>query len=64
MFAFFRCVAEAVMEKGVRGLAEMVPGGAFACDVAAAAWKKYRDRKNVAEIRAEVQELAQANFTG
>ncbi|MBA4066368.1 MAG: hypothetical protein C0501_22175 [Isosphaera sp.] len=62
MLVFFRCVAEAVAEKGVRGLAEMVPGGPYACEVAAAALKKYRDRRRDAEIRAEIQQLAQANF--
>jgi hypothetical protein len=62
MIAFFRCVVEAVVEKGVRGLAAMVPGGAFACEVAAAAWKKYRERTKDAEVRAEIQELALASF--
>ena len=34
MFVFFRCVAEAIVAKGVRGLLEMVPGGGFIYDVA------------------------------
>ena len=32
MFVFFRRVAEAVVENGMRGLAGMVPGGRFACE--------------------------------
>ncbi len=62
MLDFLKCVAESVVEKGVRGLAEMVPGGVYAYDVAAGAWQKYRERKKDAEIRAEIQELAQASF--
>jgi len=30
MHPFLRCVAEAVAEVGIKGLAEMVPGGSFA----------------------------------
>jgi|GEM_PF-3410482 len=62
MIAFFRCVAEAVAEHGLRGLAEMVPGGPFALAVATSAWKKYRERKKEAEVREEIQKLAQATF--
>jgi serine/threonine protein kinase/HEAT repeat protein len=62
MFAFLRCVAEAVTEHGVRGLVSMVPGGEYLCNVAEYAWKKYRDRKKDAEVREEIQQLAQASF--
>src|SRR5437879_5625434 len=62
MVAFFRCIAEAVVEKGMRGLVEIIPGGAYACELAAAAWKKYRERKKDSEIREEIRELAEANF--
>jgi hypothetical protein len=62
MIAFLQCVAESVAEHGLKGLMEMVPGGAFACAVAVGAWKKYRERKKDAEIREEIQQLAQANF--
>jgi hypothetical protein len=30
VFAFFQCVTEAVVENGVKGLLDMVPGGTFA----------------------------------
>jgi len=62
MFAFFKSVAEAIVEKGVRGLVDLVPGGAYACDVAGIAWKKYREKKKDAEQRVEIQQLAQASF--
>lgn len=62
MIAFFRCVAESVAENGLSGLAEMVPGGKFACAVAAGAWKKYRERMKDVEIREEIQRLAQVSF--
>ncbi len=62
MLGFFRCVAAAVVEKGLPGLVEMIPGGKFSYDVAEAAWKKYRERKKDADARAEVQQLAAATF--
>ncbi len=37
MRVFFRCVAEAVVENGVKGLAAMVPGGPYAYAVAESA---------------------------
>ncbi len=62
MFVFMKCVAAAIVEKGVRGLAEMVPGGGFAYDVAQAALGKYREKRQTAEMRVEIRELAQASF--
>jgi hypothetical protein len=62
MLVFFRCVAEAVMENGVKGLASLVPGGEFACKVAAAAYKKYSDRKKDADQKKEMEALAQLAF--
>jgi hypothetical protein len=62
MYVFFRCVAEAVVEKGLRGLAEMVPGGVFAFEVATAACKKYHARSKEPAIRTEIGQLAQASF--
>ena len=62
MIVFVRCVAEAVAEHGVRGLVEMVPGGKFAADVAASAWQRYRLLKREAALRADLEELARANF--
>jgi eukaryotic-like serine/threonine-protein kinase len=57
-----RCVAEAIVENGVRSLAECIPGGAAMYNIADAAWNKYRARSNAAEQREEFQRLAQASF--
>jgi serine/threonine protein kinase len=62
MYILFQCVAEAVAEQGVRGLAEFVPGGGAMFDIAQSAWKKYRDRCLHDSQCAEIQQLAQANF--
>lgn len=62
MFEIFRCVASAVLENGIRGLAGMVPGGQFAYAVAESAWKKYRERKQAAKQHDEVAELARSGF--
>src|SRR5262245_47197233 len=40
----------------------MVPGGAYAYEVARSAWERYRQRCQDAEIRDEVQRLARAGF--
>jgi hypothetical protein len=59
---FFRCVAEAIAENGMKGLAEMVLGGKFAYDVAEGVWKKYRERRKEDEQREELAKLAQATL--
>lgn len=59
---FFKCVAEAIVENGVKGLAEMVPGGKFAYDVAEGVWKKYKERRKEDEQREELAKLAQATL--
>ncbi|WP_439625038.1 serine/threonine-protein kinase [Gemmata sp.] len=62
MRAFLTCLAEAVAEKGLRGLAELVPGGPYLAGVAEATFQKYRARVRDAQHRAEIQALAQATF--
>ena len=62
MFVFFRCVAEAVAEVGIRGLAEEVPGGKFFCDIAEKARDKFKHKKNDRELRVEIQHLADASY--
>jgi hypothetical protein len=59
---FFKCVAEAIVENGLKGLAEMVPGGKFAYDVAEGVWKKYKEQKKEDEQREELAKLAQATL--
>ena len=62
MYVFFKCVAEAVAEKGLRGLAEMVPGGGAIFDIAKATWEKYRERCKEDKQREEIEHLAKASF--
>lgn len=62
MLPFLKCVAEAIMENGLRGLADLVPGGGFAYDVAKSVLGKYREVLQEAERRADIQQLAQASF--
>jgi serine/threonine protein kinase len=61
MVLFLQCVAEAVAEHGLRGLAGVIPGGGAMFDIAAAVWQKYRERRNHAEQREEIQRLAEAS---
>jgi serine/threonine protein kinase len=56
------CVAEAVMAKGVRGLAEWVPGGVYLYEVAADALRRLKDRNKQDQVFDELRQAAQANF--
>src|SRR4051812_27706886 len=62
MYALLQCVAEAVVAKGVRGLAELVPGGGFLYDIANDAHRRLRDRKRSDQIREEVVSVAAAGI--
>jgi serine/threonine protein kinase len=62
MLVLMRCVAEAVMTKGIRGLTELVPGGAFLYDVSMEALRRLRERKVAAQLREEVRQVAAASF--
>jgi serine/threonine protein kinase len=62
MLVLMRCVAEAVMTKGIRGLTELVPGGAFLYDVSMEALRRLRERKVAAQLRDEVRQVAAATF--
>lgn len=58
MFGFFRSVAEAVVEKGIRGLVEdFVPGGKFVCDIAERVVEKEKARRQRAAQRAEFEQI-------
>jgi len=61
MYALLQCVAEAAVAKGVRGLAELVPGGGFLYDIANDAHRRLRDRKRTDQIREEVVSVAAAS---
>ncbi len=55
---FFRCVAEAVLENGIKGLAGMVPGGPYVYAVGESAIKKYRERRRDKQQHDDFLELA------
>ena len=61
MFAVFECVAEAVMNKGVRGLCDFVPGGNYLVDVAGQAYQMLRQRRKAAELREDLAKIAAAS---
>ncbi len=58
MFAMFQCVAEAVKNKGFKGLCEFIPGGAYLLDVAGDAYRLIKERKKSAELREELERIA------
>ena len=60
VFAFFQCIGEAVAAKGFGSLARELPFGDYLCDVASDAWRRLKERKRDAEMRAEVQAMAAA----
>jgi serine/threonine protein kinase len=61
MLGMFQCVAEAVKNKGFRGLCEMVPGGQYLLDVAGDAFRLMRERRRAAELREEMAKVAAAS---
>ncbi len=62
MIVFLRCVAEAIIAKGVRGLASLAPGGEFLYDVSAETLRRWRERQQSQEdARCELEQLASAS---
>ena len=61
MFAIFECVAMAVKEHGIQGLAELVPGGQYVAKVAQSAFKMYGERQKAAAFREEIAKVAAAS---
>ena len=61
MFAVFECVAQAVMNKGVRGLCEFVPGSSYLMDVVGDAFRMIRERRRAAELREDIAQIAAAS---
>ncbi len=59
MLLFFRCVGQAVVGKGIRGLIGELPLGEFLYDVAVDAWERWHAHRREAELRAELQQVAQ-----
>ncbi len=62
MREFFRCVAEAVVEHGVKGFAEMVPGGNYIYAVSESAVKKYREKRRGQQQHDDFMKLANAKL--
>jgi formylglycine-generating enzyme required for sulfatase activity len=62
MYEFFRCVAEALAENGVKGLAKMVPGGGYIYDVGEKALKKYKERRDKQKQHDDFLKLAGAKI--
>jgi serine/threonine protein kinase len=61
MLAVFECVAQAIKDKGLRGLCEMVPGGPYVFDIAGHAYKLFHERKKEAALREELARIAAAS---
>ena len=62
MIGFLQCLAEGFAEQGLKGLAHMVPGGNYVLQVAQSALEKYRVRRDMDAVRAEIEALARQNY--
>src|SRR3954464_13666878 len=62
MYVLMKCVAEAVMAKGLRGLVEIVPGGTFIVDVANEALKRLKEHRRAEDLKAEVVKAVNATL--
>ena len=62
MLVLMKCVAEAVMSKGIRGLTELVPGGALLYDISVEALRRLRERSLAAQLQEDVRQVAAASF--
>ena len=61
MFALFECVGQAVMNKGIRGLCEFLPGAAYFIDVVADAYWLLKERRQHHQLREEIAQVAVAS---
>jgi serine/threonine protein kinase len=61
MFAVFECLAQAIKDKGLRGLCEMVPGGPYVFDIAGHAYKLFNERRKNAALKEELAKIAAAS---
>src|SRR5262245_16214413 len=66
VYAFFRSLAEAVLDKSFRGLLREIPFGECLYDIAGDALQRYRKRQQAQEqqqaVRREFEEAAQAKL--
>jgi len=64
VFAFLRCVGEAVVARGLRGLVGLVPYGDQLCDIASHAWRRWKELNHgpaEPQLRRELELTAQAS---
>ena len=58
---FLRCVGKAAAKHGLRAVVGLAPMGGELYDIACDAWSDYRDENRDADLRVEIQALAQAS---
>jgi hypothetical protein len=61
MLMFLRCVGEAVVAQGMRGLMGLVPFGEQVYDVAANAIERYRQARREQQMAGDLQQVVQAD---
>jgi hypothetical protein len=61
MLMFLRCLGEALMAQGMRGLLGIVPFGEQVYEVAANAIDRYRELRREKHLAADIQEVVQAD---
>jgi serine/threonine protein kinase len=62
MFKLFKCVAEAVLEQGVEGLAELIPGGQYIYAVAKRTFEKFQNSNATNDRNNEIVLIANTGF--
>ena len=62
MMVFLRCVGEALVAQGMKGLLGLAPFGEQIYDVAANAIERYRLARREQQVAADVQEVVQADI--
>ena len=60
MIVFMKCIVEAVVAKGSKGLFELVPGGSYIHDIASDAFKRRREKVAAKRLEDELKELLDA----
>jgi eukaryotic-like serine/threonine-protein kinase len=61
MLTVFECVAQAIKNKGIRGLCDLVPGGPYLFDVMGDALRLLRERRREKELREDLAKIAAAS---
>ncbi len=58
-----RSIGDAVVKNGMRAIANVVPFGDVAFDIARAAFKDYCDNSEEANLRGDIEEIARVSIT-